>query len=58
MIGQKKLIEDLKAKGIRDKFKVLIGGAPVSKNWVEEIGADGTAENAISAVKLAKKLVS
>jgi len=58
MIGQKKLIEDLKEKGIRDKFKVLIGGAPVSKNWVEEIGADGTAENAISAVKLAKKLVS
>jgi len=58
MIGQKKLIEDLKEKGIREKFKVLIGGAPVSKNWVEEIGADGTAENAISAVKLAKKLVS
>jgi trimethylamine corrinoid protein len=58
MIGQKKLIEDLKEKGIRDKFKVLIGGAPVSKNWMAEIGADGTAENAVSAVKLAKKLVS
>ena len=58
MVGQKKLIEDLKEKGIRDKFKILIGGAPVSKNWVEEIGADGTAENAVSAVKLAKKLVS
>jgi len=58
MIGQKKLIEDLKEKGIRDKFKVLIGGAPVSKNWVAEIGADGTSENAVSAVKLAKKLVS
>ncbi len=58
MVGQKKLIEDLKEKGIRDKFKILIGGAPVSKNWVGEIGADGTAENAVSAVKLAKKLVS
>jgi corrinoid protein of di/trimethylamine methyltransferase len=58
MVGQKKLIEDLKEKGLRNKFKVMIGGAPVSKNWVEEIGADGTAENAISAVKLAKKLVA
>ena len=57
MIGQKTLIEKLKEKGIRDKFKVLIGGAPVTKNWMDEIGADGTAENAVSAVKLAKKLV-
>ena len=58
MVGQKKLIEDLKEKGLRNKFKVMIGGAPVSKNWVEEIGADGTAENAISAAKLAKKLIA
>lgn len=58
MVGQKKLIENLKEKGLRDKFKVMIGGAPVSKNWVNEIGADGTAENAVSAVKLAKKLVT
>ena len=58
MVGQKILIEKLKEKGIRDKFKVLIGGAPVTKNWMDEIGADGTAENAISAVKLASKLLS
>jgi len=58
MIGQKKLIDILKEKGIRDKFKVLIGGAPVTKKWVDEIGADGTAENAVSAVKLAKKLMT
>jgi len=58
MVGQKKLIEDLKEKGLRNKFKVMIGGAPVNKNWVEEIGADGTAENAISAAKLAKKLIA
>ncbi|MCG3222159.1 MAG: corrinoid protein [Candidatus Heimdallarchaeota archaeon] len=57
MVGQKKLIDSLKEKNLRDRFKVLIGGAPVSKQWVEEIGADGSAENAISAVKLAKKLV-
>lgn len=57
MIGQKTLIDELKTRGIRDKFKVLIGGAPVSKNWVQDIGADGSAENAITAVKLARKLL-
>lgn len=57
MVGQKKLIDQLVQQNIRDRFKVLLGGAPVSKNWVAEIGADGTAENAISAVKLAKELL-
>ncbi|MCE7743154.1 MAG: dimethylamine corrinoid protein 3 [Candidatus Heimdallarchaeota archaeon] len=58
MDGQRKLIEQLKERGLRDKFKILIGGAPVSKNWVNEIGADGSAENAVSAVKLARKLMN
>ncbi len=58
MVGQKKLINQLVKQNIRDRFKVLLGGAPVSKNWVAEIGADGTAENAISAVKLAKELMA
>jgi trimethylamine corrinoid protein len=57
MVGQKRLIDQLKEKKIRDKFKILIGGAPVTQQWVEEIGADGTAENAISAVKIAKKVL-
>ncbi|MHA1345447.1 MAG: corrinoid protein [Candidatus Heimdallarchaeaceae archaeon] len=57
MVGQKKLIDNLKQRNIRDKYKVLIGGAPVSRKWVEEIGADGSAENAVSAVKLARKLL-
>ena len=57
MVGQKRLIEQLEERKIREKFKVLIGGAPVSKKWVEEIGADGTAENAVSAVKLARQLL-
>jgi len=57
MIGQKRLVDLLNERGIRDKFKILVGGAPVTKKWTEEIGADGTAENAISAVKLAKKLM-
>ncbi len=57
MTGQKRLIDQLKEKNIRDKFKILIGGAPISKSWVEEIGADGSAENAVSAVKLAKTVL-
>jgi len=57
MVGQKKLVDQLKERNIRDKYKVLIGGAPVSRKWVEEIGADGSAENAVSAVKLARKLL-
>ena len=57
MIGQKRLIDQLEERKIRDKFKILIGGAPVSKKWVEDIGADGTAENAVSAVKLARQLL-
>ena len=57
MIGQKKLIEILEHRGIRDKFKVILGGAPVTKNWVNECQADGYADNAIEAVKLIKKLM-
>jgi trimethylamine corrinoid protein len=57
MVGQKRLIDQLKEQKIRDNFKILIGGAPVTQQWVEEIGADGTAENAISAVKIAKKVL-
>ena len=57
MVGQKRLIDQLKERNLRDKFKVLIGGAPISKKWVDEIGADGSAENAVSAVKLAKSVL-
>ena len=58
MTGQKKLIEELKKRNLRNKFKVLVGGAPSSQKWVNEIGADGTAENAIGAVKLARKMLN
>ncbi|MFQ6110363.1 MAG: cobalamin-dependent protein, partial [Candidatus Aminicenantales bacterium] len=56
MLGQKKLIEMLKEKNLYGRFKVMVGGAPVNRQWAEEIGADGYGENAISAVKEAKKL--
>ncbi|UCD73566.1 MAG: B12-binding domain-containing protein [Candidatus Bathyarchaeota archaeon] len=57
MPGQRQLIEDLKELGIRDKFKVLVGGGPVTEDWAREIGADGYAANASEAVKVAKRLV-
>ncbi|MFX0208580.1 MAG: B12-binding domain-containing protein [Candidatus Hodarchaeota archaeon] len=57
MIGQKKVIELLEQKGIRDKFKVMLGGAPVTSKWVDECKADGYAENAVAAVAIAKKLL-
>lgn len=56
MMNQRRLIELLREKGLRDKYKVLVGGAPASRAWAEEIGADGFAENAVAAVKLARSL--
>lgn len=57
MLGQRKLIEMLKASNLREKFLVLVGGAPVTQKWAEDIGADGYAENALGAVRLALRLM-
>ena len=57
MLQQQKLIEGLEEAGLRDQVKVMIGGAPVTEIWAEQIGADGFAEDAISAVAEAKRLV-
>ena len=54
MTNQKRLIGLLREKGLRDKYKVLVGGAPASRKWADEIGADGYAENAVAAVKLVR----
>jgi len=56
MMNQRRLIGLLRDRGLRDKYKVLVGGAPATRKWAEEIGADGFAENAVAAVKLAKAL--
>lgn len=56
MMNQRRFIALLRDKGLRGKYKVLVGGAPASRKWAEEIGADGYAENAVAAVKLAKSL--
>ena len=57
MLQQKKLIETLEEAGLRDKVKVMVGGAPVTDSFASEIGADGYAEDAISAVDLAFRLI-
>jgi len=57
MMEQKKLIDALKEAGLRAQVKVMIGGAPVNQDYAKQIGADGYAENAVSAVKLAFRLV-
>jgi corrinoid protein of di/trimethylamine methyltransferase len=58
MLHQQEVIEALKEAGLREQVKVMVGGAPVTETWAEKIGADGYAEDAISAVALAKKLVA
>ena len=57
MLQQQHLVEALQEAGLRDQVKVIVGGAPITENWSDKIGADGYAEDAISAVTLAKKLV-
>ena len=57
MPEQEKLIEALQEAGLRDQVKVMVGGAPVTQAWSDQIGADGYAEDAIAAVKVAKDLV-
>ena len=58
MAVQKEIIDALSAAGVRDQVKVLVGGAPVTRGWAEEIGADGYAEDAIEAVQLATRLLA
>jgi len=57
MLQQKKLVEALESAGLRDKVKVMVGGAPVTDRYAKEIGADGYAEDAISAVDIAFRLM-
>ena len=56
MLNQRRVIEGLKERGLRERFQVLVGGAPVTRKWAEDIGADGYGENALAAVKLAVEL--
>ena len=57
MVRQREVIEELDKEGLRPRIKVMVGGAPITKDWAEKIKADGTSEDAIGAVQLAKRLV-
>jgi methylmalonyl-CoA mutase cobalamin-binding domain/chain len=54
---QRQVIEELKKRGLREKYKVIVGGAPTTDEWSEQIGADGWADDAIETVNLVKKLI-
>ncbi len=57
MVKQKEVIDELDKLGLRKKVRVIVGGAPVTRDWVQKIEADGYSEDAIGAVKVAKELV-
>ena len=57
MTVQRDVIESLKEDGLKDKVKDMVGGAPVTRGWAAEIGAEGYSEDAIGAVAVAKKLM-
>ncbi len=57
MTGQRTVVESLAAAGMRPGVKVIVGGAPVTKAWAAEIGADGYSEDAVGAVNLATQLM-
>jgi len=57
MVSMKDTIEKIKEAGVRDKVKIIIGGAPVTQEYADEIGADGYAPDAASGVDKVKKLL-
>ena len=57
MLGQKDLMDRLREDNLRDSVKCMFGGAPVSMKWIDEIGADATAENAAEAAKVALEIM-
>jgi corrinoid protein of di/trimethylamine methyltransferase len=58
MNSMRTTIQAFHTAGIRDQIKVMVGGAPVTQQFADEIGADGFSENASSAVALARKLIA
>ena len=58
MPSMKSTVEVIKQAGIRDQVKILVGGAPVTQKYADEIGADGFSESAAGAVAAAKKVVA
>ena len=57
MVGQKELEQQLKKAGLREKYKTIIGGAPVTQRWADRIGADAYAQDAGDGVKKVRQLL-
>lgn len=57
MMSQRDTVIGLKEEGLRDSVKVMFGGAPVTQEWIDEIGADATAENAAEAARVAVSIM-
>ncbi|MBI3164249.1 MAG: corrinoid protein [Anaerolineales bacterium] len=57
MVRQRELIEELDKENLRPRIQVMVGGAPITRDWATKIKADGTSEDAVGAVALAKQLV-
>ncbi|MCG2777942.1 MAG: corrinoid protein [Desulfobacterales bacterium] len=57
MPAQREVIQTLEEAGVREKVKIIVGGAPVTRDWAREIGADGYAEDASTAVDDADRLM-
>ncbi len=58
MRGMKDVIEILEEEGLRDKYKVIVGGGPISLSFADKIGADGYGDDASEAVRMAKKFAA
>ena len=57
-LGQNDVVRVLEEENLRDSVKIMFGGAPVTDEWIAECGADGTAENAAEAARVALKLMA
>lgn len=54
---QREVMEELEYLSLRDRFKVMVGGGPITQEWADEIGADGFGKDAVEAVKVVKQLM-
>lgn len=57
MVNMEDVVKELEKKGLRDKIKVIIGGAPTSDDFASEIGADGYGKDAFAAIRIAEELL-
>jgi corrinoid protein of di/trimethylamine methyltransferase len=57
MTGQKDVVEAVARLGLRPRVKIIVGGAPVTQSWADEIGADGYGKDALASVALARNLL-